>query len=191
MWCVTVGCLSVFLQLQSSQVAEHLVQSIIDASAVQEVIASATTAAGAASSTASQQHSADSAATAVATAAAAAMAAEFEVEVSRLRSRINHLRAQNTLLNVTLEESKCTCTRLAVLMGKYESNETALQLASGSCEQLLEAQDALLLLLDSQQTVLLAKRKSSALGSTGMSPRNRLRAWLFQALIRVWRLFLL
>ena len=176
------------LQLQSSQVAEHLVQSIIDASAVQEVIASATTAAGAASSTAPQQHGADSAATA---AAAAAMAAEFEVEVSRLRSRINHLRAQNTLLNVTLEESKCTCTRLAVLMGKYESNETALQLASGSCEQLLEAQDALLLLLDSQQTVLLAKRKSSALGSTGMSPRNRLRAWLFQALIRVWRLFLL
>ena len=158
------------LQLQSSQVAEHLVQSIIDASAVQEVIVAATTAAGAASSTASQQHSADAAA------AAAAMAAEFEVEMSRLRSRINHLRAQNTLLNVTLEESKCTCTRLAVLMGKYESNETALQLASGSCEQLLEAQDALLLLLDSQQTVLLAKRKSSALGSTGTnSSRNRSR----------------
>ena len=103
------------LQLQSSQVAEHLVQSIIDASAVQEVIASATTAAGAASSTASQQHSADAAA------AAAAMAAEFEVEMSRLRSRINHLCAQNTLLNVTLEESKCTCTRLAVLAATMTS----------------------------------------------------------------------
>ena len=170
--CVALSALCLCLQLQSSQVAEHLVQSIIDASAVQEVIATAAAAAGAASSTAPQQHGADPATAA----AAAAMAAEFEVEMSRLRSRINHLRAQNTLLNVTLEESKCTCTRLAVLMGKYESNETALQLASGSCEQLLEAQDALLLLLDSQQTVLLAKRKSSALGSTGTnSSRNRSR----------------
>ena len=50
---------------------------------------------------------------------------------------------------------------------QYESNETAWQLVSGCSQQLFEAQETLLLLLDSQQSVLLANRKAQGLGSTG------------------------
>ena len=133
------------LQLQSTQVAEHLAQDMIDASIAQEVI---------------QTASATSALPEV-------KVAEFELEVERLQSIIAHLRAHNTLLTASLDESRCLCNRLAVLMGKLESNQTALQLVTSSSEQLLEAHDALILLLDSQQSVLLANCKAVGLTSAG------------------------
>jgi hypothetical protein len=54
---------------------------------------------------------------------------EFEIEVERLTSKIDNLKSQNDLLTITLDESKAHSDRLSVLMGKYESNNMALQLA--------------------------------------------------------------
>ena len=44
---------------------------------------------------------------------------EFEIEMERLSSRIEHLRSQNEVLNLSLEESKNQCDNLTVLIGMY------------------------------------------------------------------------
>lgn len=44
-------------------------------------------------------------------------------------SRIEHLKSQNDLLTITLEECKSNAERMSMLVGKYESNATALRLA--------------------------------------------------------------
>ena len=49
--------------------------------------------------------------------------------MERLQSKIDNLRSQNELLALALEESKGHCDRMSVLVGKYESNQTALHLA--------------------------------------------------------------
>lgn len=46
-----------------------------------------------------------------------------------LCSRIEHLKSQNDLLTITLEECKSNAERMSMLVGKYESNATALRLA--------------------------------------------------------------
>lgn len=46
-----------------------------------------------------------------------------------LHSRIEHLKSQNDLLTITLEECKNNAERMSMLVGKYESNATALRLA--------------------------------------------------------------
>lgn len=73
---------------------------------------------------------------------------EFEVETERLSSKVEHLRSQNDLLQLALEESRGQCDRLSVLLGKHESNQTALQLALACSDRALEAFDALLALAD-------------------------------------------
>ena len=42
---------------------------------------------------------------------------EFEIEMERLSSRIEHLRSQNEVLNLSLQESKNQCDNLTVLIG--------------------------------------------------------------------------
>lgn len=54
---------------------------------------------------------------------------QYEVETERLTSRLEHARAQNAVLALTLDESKTQCDRLSLLVGKYESNATALRYA--------------------------------------------------------------
>lgn len=88
---------------------------------------------------------------------------EFEVEMERLNSRIEHLKSQNDLLNLTLEESKCQCDRLSVLIGKYESNNTALQLALSYSDQAIETFEVLLALLESEQDQIRANCKAVGL----------------------------
>jgi len=92
---------------------------------------------------------------------------EFEIEFERLASKIDNLKSQNDLLSLTLEESKAHSDRLTVLIGKYESNNTALQLAMSYSDQALEAYDVLVALLDSEQGVLLANCRAAGLGSIG------------------------
>ena len=43
---------------------------------------------------------------------------EFEIEMERLSSRIEHLRSQNDVLNLSLQESKNQCDNLTVLIGE-------------------------------------------------------------------------
>ncbi|XP_033219789.1 colorectal mutant cancer protein isoform X4 [Belonocnema kinseyi] len=74
---------------------------------------------------------------------------QFEVETERLNSRLEHARANNAVLALTLHESKAQCDRLSLLVGKYESNATALRLALSYTDRAIEAYDVLVALLES------------------------------------------
>lgn len=50
-----------------------------------------------------------------------------EVEAERLGTRLEHARAQNAVLSLSLDESKSQAEKLSLLLGKYESNATALR----------------------------------------------------------------
>ena len=56
---------------------------------------------------------------------------EFEIETERLSSRLEHLRTQNDVLTLNLEDAKSHADRLTVLLGKYESNNVGHQIALG------------------------------------------------------------
>ena len=43
---------------------------------------------------------------------------EFEIEMERLASKIEHLKSQNEVLSITLGESKNQCESLTVLIGE-------------------------------------------------------------------------
>lgn len=79
--------------------------------------------------------------------------------------QVEHLRCQNDLLQLALEESRGQCDRLSVLLGKHESNQTALQLALACSDRALEAFDALLALADSGQGLVLASCRAAGLVS--------------------------
>ncbi len=68
---------------------------------------------------------------------------EFEIEMERLSSRIEHLKSQNEVLTLTLTESKNHCDNLTVLIGKYESNHTAQQLVIAYLDHMIEILQAL------------------------------------------------
>ncbi|XP_076438920.1 colorectal mutant cancer protein-like isoform X2 [Babylonia areolata] len=92
---------------------------------------------------------------------------EYRLELDRVQSRADHLRAQNDTLALTLSESKAHAERLSSLVGKYESNATALTLALSYSDQALEACQALIGLLDSEIGVLLANCRAAGIGGFG------------------------
>ncbi|CAD5112298.1 DgyrCDS1527 [Dimorphilus gyrociliatus] len=69
---------------------------------------------------------------------------EFEIEVERLNSKVEHIKAQNDVLSLSLSESKAHSDRLSQLLAKYESNQTALQIALSNAEQAIECFEVLL-----------------------------------------------
>ncbi|XP_022904882.2 colorectal mutant cancer protein isoform X1 [Onthophagus taurus] len=73
-----------------------------------------------------------------------------EIEFKRLTAKLEHARSQNSVLALTLSETKAHCDRLALLCGKYESNAIALRLALGMCDRAIEAYDVLLALLETE-----------------------------------------
>lgn len=75
-------------------------------------------------------------------------------ELQRLQRRIDHLRIQNTVLTLSLAESKSHCNHLYLLCGKYESNAIALQQALGCSDRAIEAYDVMLALLESRLGIL-------------------------------------
>ncbi|XP_059166215.1 colorectal mutant cancer protein-like [Physella acuta] len=135
------------LGVQSTPTAEHLVQSLNDGSSVAELL-----------KTVSRDGGAN---------IGEVVVKEFEVELERRQAKIDHLKAQNDVLTATLEESKSHAERLSVLIGKYESNNTALQLASVFSDHCTEAQDVLTALLDTEMGVLLANCRAAGLGGLG------------------------
>ncbi|KAK3527309.1 hypothetical protein QTP86_020238 [Hemibagrus guttatus] len=92
---------------------------------------------------------------------------EFEVETERLHSRIEHLKSQNDLLTITLEECKSNAERMSMLMGKYESNTTALRLALHYSEQCIEAYELLLALTDTEHGLVLGQYKVARVNIVG------------------------
>ena len=57
-------------------------------------------------------------------AGAAGKMREFEIEMERLASKIEHLKAQNEVLGITLGESKSQCEGLTVLIGERATIST-------------------------------------------------------------------
>ena len=51
-------------------------------------------------------------------------------------------------MNLALAESRSTCDGLTELLGKYESNNTALQLSLSYCDTMIESYDVLVALLE-------------------------------------------
>nr|CAH0099402.1 unnamed protein product [Daphnia galeata] len=92
---------------------------------------------------------------------------ELELEVERLASRSEHLRAQNDVLSMTLAESRALGERLAVLLGKYESNCMALRMALERADRVSEAFEVLAALVESEMSLLLANCQVAGLGLTG------------------------
>uniref|UniRef100_A0A0P4YFD7 Colorectal mutant cancer protein n=1 Tax=Daphnia magna TaxID=35525 RepID=A0A0P4YFD7_9CRUS len=92
---------------------------------------------------------------------------ELELEVERLASRSEHLRAQNDVLSLTLAESRALGERLAVLLGKYESNCMALRMALERADRVSEAFEVLAALVESEMSLLLANCQVAGLGLTG------------------------
>ena len=68
---------------------------------------------------------------------------EFEIEMERLCSRMEHLKSQNEVLALSLGESRAHSDHLTVLLGKYESNLVALNLANSYADHLLKCHEAL------------------------------------------------
>lgn len=79
---------------------------------------------------------------------------QLQNEVQRLHRRIEHLRIQNSVLSITLAESKAHCNHLYLLCGKYESNAVALHQALNCSDRAIEAYDVMLALLESRLGIL-------------------------------------
>lgn len=75
---------------------------------------------------------------------------ELQSEIQRLHRRIEHLKLQNSVISLTLQESKQHCNHLYLLCGKYESNALALQQALNCSDRAIEAYDVMLALLESK-----------------------------------------
>ena len=43
---------------------------------------------------------------------------EFEIEIEKITSHVEHLKSQNHVLTLTLEESKTSCDSLTELLGR-------------------------------------------------------------------------
>lgn len=129
--------------MPNTKVAEHLVQSLWKGSNMQEIV-----------------HNMDKS-----DASLDSKVTEFEIELERLHSQIDNLKSQIDVNNLTLDESKAQCDRLTVLIGKYESNNTALQIVLNYADQCIEAYEILCALLESEQGVVLANCRAAGLGS--------------------------
>ncbi|KAK2194115.1 hypothetical protein NP493_2g08028 [Ridgeia piscesae] len=147
--------------LPNAKVAEHLAQSLQECSNVQEMI-----------QTLSQ--SGDSI-----DAMSVNTVREFEIELETLQSKVDHLKSQNDLLTLTLEESKAHCDHVTMLIGKYESNGTAFQLALNYSDQALDAHDVLVDLLESERAILIANSRFA--NSDFRDDQSEMTEWLKRA----------
>nr|XP_022311817.1 colorectal mutant cancer protein-like isoform X1 [Crassostrea virginica] len=128
--------------LPNTKVAEHLVQNMQKGSNMQEIVQNLYSEGGQLTECKVQ---------------------EFEIEFERLQSKIDSLKSQNDLLGLTLEESKSQSDRLSVLIGKYESNNTALQLGLNYSDQIIEAYDVVLSLTESELGLTLSNCRAAGL----------------------------
>jgi hypothetical protein len=86
---------------------------------------------------------------------------EYELEIERLNCTVEHLQSQINVLLLSLEESREIAEKMCVLMGKYESNNTASQLSLSFCDKVIETYEVLLQLSESEQSCLYANCKAA------------------------------
>ncbi|KAK3921926.1 Colorectal mutant cancer protein [Frankliniella fusca] len=94
---------------------------------------------------------------------------QLEIDIERLHSRLEHTRAQNNVLTLSLEECKCQADKLYLLVGKYESNAIALRLALGYADRATAAYDCLVALLESELALIL---KGASAGKDSIEDRR-------------------
>ncbi|XP_069504962.1 harmonin-binding protein USHBP1 isoform X2 [Ambystoma mexicanum] len=82
---------------------------------------------------------------------------ELEAQLEDLRGCIDKLKCLNDLLVVTLEECKSDSERLNLILGKHESNSTALHLGLQASERRIAAYDVLRMLVDMNAESLLGQ----------------------------------
>lgn len=75
-------------------------------------------------------------------------------EVEKLQRRVENLRVQNNVLDLSLADNKSMCERLYLLCGKYESNAVALNQALNCSDRTIEAYDVMLALLESKLGIM-------------------------------------
>ncbi|XP_075260477.1 uncharacterized protein LOC142352026 isoform X3 [Convolutriloba macropyga] len=96
---------------------------------------------------------------------------ELELHLNKSVSKVDRMQSEIDLLQLTLEESKSTSERLALLCGKYESNTTALRIALDYADLCVEALESLLALGASGSTVDYSSLGVSGAGGSRRSPR--------------------
>ncbi|XP_026275387.2 colorectal mutant cancer protein [Frankliniella occidentalis] len=94
---------------------------------------------------------------------------QLEIDIERLHSRLEHTRAQNNVLTLSLEECKSQADKFYLLVGKYESNAIALRLALGYADRATAAYDCLVALLESELALIL---KGATAGKDGIEDRR-------------------
>ena len=98
---------------------------------------------------------------------------ELELDLERSNSRASHLRSQNEVLSLALDESKSTTERLSVLLAKYESNNAALNLTLNYCDHMVESYDVLVALLETEADLWSAADCQGANSSRQQAASNR------------------
>ena len=60
---------------------------------------------------------------------------EMELQLAKAHSQIDHLRSQNDVLELTMDDAKNTNEKLSIHLARHESNGTARQLALAYADQ--------------------------------------------------------
>lgn len=81
-------------------------------------------------------------------------ATQLQLEIKQMQRRVEYLKVQNTILGLTIAESKQHCDQLYLLCGKYESNAIALQQALNYSDRAIEAYDVMLALFESRLDIV-------------------------------------
>ncbi|XP_046858847.1 colorectal mutant cancer protein-like isoform X2 [Xenia sp. Carnegie-2017] len=79
---------------------------------------------------------------------------EYQIEAERLQAKLEHVRAQNNVIALSMDESKNNSEQLSLLIGKYESQCLALQVELDLCDRTIDAYEAFVYLLESEHEVL-------------------------------------
>ena len=90
---------------------------------------------------------------------------EYELDMERLHSKIDHLKAQNDVLTATLGESKAHCDHLALMTGKAEAESGALKLGVSVLDQIQEAYEVLSALHEAQIVLLATTCRAAGINS--------------------------
>lgn len=81
-------------------------------------------------------------------------ATQLQLEMKQMQRRIEYLKVQNTILSLTIAESKQHCDHLYLLCGKYESNAIGLQQALNYSDRTIESYDVMLALFESRLDIV-------------------------------------
>ena len=75
---------------------------------------------------------------------------ETELKLAKALSQVDHLKSQNEVLQLTLDDAKNTSEKLSIQLARHESNATAMQLTLAYADQAVEAYDVLVALLETE-----------------------------------------